>query len=305
MAGGKKAKGKSRQEKGLSSSIAEPNACYCLVCQDAVDDGPAIECDRCKEWCHKGCTKLNAEYFKLLQRNENEILWVCAGCRESDKEHTGERCRLEAKLDRMMKMMEDLTSRLLELEKERTVVSIDEKIEKQVEKKVNEWFVEEREKDKRKLNVIWVNVPESEGDTGEERQKNDLEKVARMVGGISDVPAGDISEPLRLGRRDIGHGKKPRVLRVTVRTEEAKKKLLANAHKLNEGIKDSGKRVYVNHDRTEREREVFRRLRVELDEKKKDDPDLIIRGGKIVKGREQGKNRQENAVKDKDARANH
>ena len=41
--------------------------------------------------------------------------------------------------------------------------------------------------------------------------------------------------------------------------------------------------VYINPDRTEGECKEFRQLREELERRKKDDPNLIIRGGIIVR----------------------
>ena len=77
----------------------------------------------------------------------------------------------------------------------------------------------------------------------------------------------------------IGKDKRPRMLRVTVRNEETKKKLLTNARKIEGKGRD---RVYINQDRTPKEREIFRKLREELMEKRKENPDLVIRDNKIV-----------------------
>ena len=41
-------------------------------------------------------------------------------------------------------------------------------------------------------------------------------------------------------------------------------------------------RVYINQDRTPKEREIFKKLREELMEKRKENPDLVIRDNKTV-----------------------
>ena len=74
------------------------------------------------------------------------------------------------------------------------------------------------------MNVVFVNVPESEADTPEERKKEGLVKIATIVRSTSDVTKDDKTDPTRLGAKMIGKGKRPRMLRVTVRNEETKKK---------------------------------------------------------------------------------
>ena len=69
------------------------------------------------------------------------------------------------------------------------------------------------------------------------------------------------------------------MLSVTMRNEETKKKLLTSARKIEGKGRD---RVYINQDTTPKEREIFKKLREELMEKRKENPDLVIRDNKIV-----------------------
>ena len=152
-------------------------------------------------------------------------------------------------------------------------------LDERIEMKVNEALEEMQEREKRRMNVVFVNVPESEADTPEERKKEDLEKIATIVRTVSDVTKDDMTDPTRLGAKVIGKDKRPRMLRMTVRNEETKKKLLTNARKIEGKGRD---RVYINQDRTPKEREIFRKLREELMEKRKENHDLVIRDNKIV-----------------------
>jgi hypothetical protein len=127
--------------------------------------------------------------------------------------------------------------------------------------------------------------PESEGETADERKQSDLDKVTNLVSKVTDVTKGDFSNPIRLGAWQVGKGIKPRMLKVAVKSEEVKRRVLSNAPKLNDGVREAKDRVYINQDRTERERNDFRKLREELERRKKDEPELVIRGGKIVKGK--------------------
>ena len=74
------------------------------------------------------------------------------------------------------------------------------------------------------MNVVFVNVPESELTHQRRGKKEDLEKIATIVRSISDVTKDDMTDPTRLGAKVIGKDKRPRMLRVTVRNEETKKK---------------------------------------------------------------------------------
>ena len=281
-----------RRKKGASC-----NPWLCVTCDCAVEeDSRSVECGMCRQWCHKTCANLTDETFRVLQKSGDNMWWVCEKCRDSDRVEAG-KSRLEVKVDNLMQMFTTLTARLLEVEQNRTdkVKEIDEKIEEKVEKKVNEVFEETREREKRKLNVVLVNISESDEETAEARKQDDLEKVAKIVSKVTDVTKADFSDPVRLGARQIGQNSRPRILRVTVKSEEVKKRVMTNASKLNEGVAEPKKRVYINHDRTVREREDFRKLREELERRKREEPDLVIKGGKIVKKRKEegGKDRQD------------
>lgn len=246
----------------------------CLKCDEAIDEeSPSIECGMCKQWVHKKCTNLSNDKYKLLQKGGEEIIWACEKCRGRGDEGV-DRSRIEVKVDKMMEMMTVLTQRLLSLEDEKD-------LDAKVEKKVNEALGEMMEREKRKLSIVIVNIPESEGETVDARNKKDKEKVVELVKKVTGLEDVEILSPLRLGARPLGS--KPRLLRVSVTSDEVKKKIMTNARKLNENVNDPKKRVYFNHDRTPKEREDFRQLRSELSERQKFDPELIIRGGKIVK----------------------
>ena len=74
-----------------------------------------------------------------------------------------------------------------------------EMISESVEEKVKEAMNEARERENRKLNVILVNVPESEGESVDERKKGHLEQVGNIAGKITEVGRDDFRDPIRLG----------------------------------------------------------------------------------------------------------
>ena len=83
--------------------------------------------------------------------------------------------RTEAKLDVLTKLLQDTVERLEKLEKANGEKSIDEKIEAAVKRKMTHVLEEAKEKEKRKHNIIVVNLPESLERTSEERKREDEE----------------------------------------------------------------------------------------------------------------------------------
>ena len=135
----------------------------------------------------------------------------------------------------MMKMMNNMVDRLSKIENSQT---IDKKVEDLVEEKVNQTLTEIQEKEKRKLNLVIVNLPENQGETIEETKKNDLGHLTDVLGEV--VPEvkfnNELTNPTRLGPKNIGN--RPRLLKITVKSEDIKKKILANASKLNSSNTD-------------------------------------------------------------------
>jgi len=73
---------------------------------------------------------------------------------------------------------------------------------------------EEKEKSKRKLNIILHNIPESDADTPEVRKEHDTDTVKAIINQHLSIPAS-VSNVTRLGKKSD----KPRLLRIAVATE--------------------------------------------------------------------------------------
>ena len=89
-----------------------------------------------------------------------------------------------------------------------------------------------------------------------------------MVGRIADVPADHLLEPVRLGKLTIGRNARPRLLKLEVRTEESKRKIMKNVYNLNKTVANAKDRIYINNDSTPKEREQMKQLKQELMMKK-------------------------------------
>ena len=116
-----------------------------------------------------------------------------------------------------------MVERLEKLEKANGEKSIDEKIEAAVERKMTHVLDEVKEKEKRKPNIIVVNLPESLERTPKERKREDEERVSELIGKVPDVARSEIGDPIRLGPIRIGKNPRPTLFRMVLRTEEAKK----------------------------------------------------------------------------------
>ena len=139
-----------------------------------------------------------------------------------------------------------------------------------------------RKKEKRKLNIIVANLPESREGSVEERKRDDTDRVRQLVSKITDVPLGDIDEPIRLGQIYIGNNARPRLLRMVVKSVESKEKIMRNVYGLNDGV-PFDQRIYINNDNTPQERAKYKAQKEEMIVRKDNgERDLVIRNLKIV-----------------------
>ena len=238
--------------------LAQQVPWLCLSCENAIEDGQGevtIQCFLCKEFCHKQCCGHTVAQFNAC-RSTNFLQWTCDGC--SDKE-VFVKSQIEAKLDGIFQLLKVMTERLEYLEKNDKVT----KIEETIENKVQEYMQDKEERDKRKLNIIVVNIPESEKESAEERKKDDRDKVRECLSKIPDVNVEEIDNPVRLGAFRIGNNVRPRLLRMEVKTEATKKKVMKGIYNLNAN-KRQDQRIFINNDSTPKEREKIKQLRDEV-----------------------------------------
>ena len=160
-------------------------------------------------------------------------------------------------------------------------------VEKVLSVRSKEATDEEAEKAKRKTNVIVHGLPESHAAEASDREDDDLGLTASMLYEMK-CDKVEVEQAVRLGRRpdveDNADTYKPRPLKLVLKTEEQKVKVLTAARNLRL-IKDGAwKDVFMHADLTMKEREVRRQLVAEMKERKQQgETDLIIVNWKIVK----------------------
>ena len=273
------------KDKGASHdcSFASLIPWQCLVCDEPCEeDRDSLECYNCRQWAHKTCAGLKDEVFKTLTTNTN-LQWTCCPCTDGErKKMTGSEVKLDLLMS-MIPMISKVSERLESMERGLGERKLEEKIEEVVERKLADALEEAKEKEKRKKNLIIVNLKESAKTEIAERKVEDLKEVKKLLSKVAEVGDDDISEPVRLGK--VG-GNKPRMLKVTIKTEEKKREILKKAPQLNTNTTQAKDRVFINPDLTNKEREQERQLRDEKRERERNgEKDLVIRGGRIVKRR--------------------
>ena len=278
----------------------------CQKCGEVIY-GECIECDTCGNWCHarESCCGLNDQLFALV--GDRHIKWVCDVCLDSD---TLEKSSVLAKkLDRIFLMIGSLENRLERMEKngKNQEGQVEEMINKIVDKKLKERLDNMEEKKTIEKNVIFCGINENSL-TAREAKEDDLRRIREISSAICpSIEQSDISEPVRLGRVNIGQEAKPRPIRVTVKTVKQKWDLIKNARHLKEikeicsrdNIQDAEEEesentaarvimeneiIYINPDLTRAERMEQKGLRDELKRRKaQGEMDIMIKGNQIVK----------------------
>lgn len=131
---------------------------------------------------------------------------------------------------------------------------------------VKEMALEEQDKENRRNNIILHRVPESQGQTSEERIKLDTQFSLQLFTAIkSGIAEEDIIRVTRLGKNP-DDSERPRPLLVQLGGRLAKNLIMENVSKL-QHADAKFKKVIVNHDMTKKEREECRVLSEEAKQK--------------------------------------
>ena len=122
---------------------------------------------------------------------------------------------------------------------------------------------EEKEKSKRKLNLIVHNLSESSKESGDDRKQEDIAVTTKLLDKYMEIPA-KVVKAFRIGQRKD----KPRLLKITVSTEQEKAEILWNCTKLrNSNNPNDVKKIFIAPDLTPLEQTANRKLREELKRK--------------------------------------
>lgn len=214
-------------------------------------------------------------------------MWFCFHCRTAppgikgvyksvkklEAKHTNLENRQDKLEDRIIKL-EDLERRVDKLEKDENKIGLkdDDKNQREVlqvaTEVANEIMEEYKEKEKRKLHIVFQNLPECEND------KEEIQRIIREIG-ISAA----MNDTERVGVKREGQH---RTLRMRCDSFEKKKDILGAARKLRDSDSETLKNVYIRPDLTKKEREEAYLRREELRARRREEGTWVIRKNMVV-----------------------
>ena len=147
---------------------------------------------------------------------------------------------------------------------------------------------EVNERAKRKSNLIWFGIPESDAEAAEDRIKYDSEQVESVLNSVFDIDDEDLfSKTRRLGKKK-DDAKNPRPIITTFESSETVNFILRNGRKLGSDENVDHKGVSVKKDMTPLERENHKKLLAIRDQKRAETKQKgteeiwAIRGSRVV-----------------------
>ena len=291
------------QEKKKRSKVKQKSKLVCKggkkVCGIPIDSDECIQCDLCEECFHPRCQELTIDAFRA--RANYDFIWLCLRCRpnfmhvlklgrqiearietaegkilEALKASTPRpenTTQLEDKISEMEKAVaKELKEQKVEVEKalkmHTDLVHSMPKIQTELKKSAQELknIVEKKEdKERREVNIIIHNIPESEASNPEERKKYDSDSFNNVVHALLGDDVNMTTEKvLRLGKkRERQEGEeepKPRLMLVRLKKKEDVEMLMKERFNLSEAGFEN---IYLSRDLSPEERDVQRKLREE------------------------------------------
>ena len=201
---------------------------------------------------------------------------------------------IESEIKSLHTKVGELTERIQQLEAERSAPAPDAPmqcenvvnhqqdisgLQEVIHSTVTSLLSEEKEKERRKLSLIFHRIPESASEDSLERKTHDIEQVCSVLQNYLKVDV-EVESAVRLGKKDPG---KTRLLKVDVSSEKMKKMVLRNSVKLrDESNPDYIKKIFITPDLTPKEQEENKLLREKLFKMNKGGKVFRIKNGQIV-----------------------
>jgi len=268
----------------------------CVTCEKESDTD-CVECDWCGKWQHRECAGLTSVELAALadiwnrQSSDSNVMFFCTVCKPKvtlalkfftdiqDKQEDMNK-RLSEIEDSIKKLQPTESLSQMELSDDNTSDQTQSASQPtvQISEIVNSYINEEKEKSKRRLNVIVHNIVESTSEDAEVRRKHDIDSVSCIFEKHLAASA-NITKAIRIGKR----GDKPRLLKISVASESEKAAVMRNCTKLrNTNLPSIIQRVFITPDLTPKEQTISKKLRAELKELNKDGKKFRIKNWKIV-----------------------
>ena len=274
----------------------------CDVCTNSSDH--LIQCDRCMIWHCCTCGKVSERLITVLDEFK-ELHWFCHKCDAiaidaiqafNPTESTPRPDILSAVTGvittAIQSLQEALKTTINDLVSAKTTHDVPQNtqsvpvhgdsrsLSRDVPEDLAFKMVDEyKDRERRKLNLIFRNVPESQVKEPASRVADDIKLVSEITKEIG-VDHVEVVNAVRLGQRK-NDSSVSRLLRVQVSNLNVKRDILSNAKKLRNVKREPFKGIYINPDLSIKERNAQKELRDEL-KRRKDAGEAHL---KIVRGR--------------------
>jgi len=239
------------------------------------------------ECLHFFCSSCEGEVFNLINKKSPDVSTVA--CSQSGLLSAVTDTISTAINNLQTAMQATITSLLDRSENQEQSMTVDDQStcvpslrHSEISQAVSSVLNEEKEKSKRKLNIILHNIPESDAEDVAVRRQHDEDTAKAVINQHLDIPAS-ITEPIRLGKKCD----KPRLLRITVGSSEEKTRILRNCTKIRSVSEPEYlKKIFITPDLTKKEREENKVLRNRLKEMNNGHNNYQIKNGRIVPRRQ-------------------
>ena len=238
-----------------------PKDSTCLGCNKKFTKSDyCVQCVVCSLWIHKTCSGLSDEGFKFISdqiQATGMAYWACKSCTTYAMGINHRVKQMEEKMEAMQHSMNANTAAVKEVEHkverlDSAIQKKDEAVEKIVKKSELSIYDEMRERESRRLNVVFHGIGEKErveGDTGKDRAAWDKKSCGNILEALNlDMTEEAVKFCRRLGEK----GEEPRPLLAGFYTEMERSKLLRNANKLEKTVFSN---VNVSADLTKKQRD--------------------------------------------------
>ena len=266
-------------KKGISNDLLYDS---CRECSYLVKVGePGVTCDKCEIWYHVECVGISEDEYRCMLKDANlaspKFHWYCRFCKQKCIEAVSKVDLLETQTRNLATKVEKLSER---------VNTIESSMSKSVKENVRSSLDERADIERRKHNLIVLNMAESNIDGASawytaKKKEADLALFSEIAESSLDIEASllNITDNVRLGaKRNDG---KPRPLKVTFRDMNIKREVLGKAKLLRN---TRHRNIYINPDLTPEQRKADSELRKHLKNRRNEgETDIYISKGKIVK----------------------
>ena len=265
MVGGRTAEAEREREKEREKERRQ----LCVGCKKKFTKTDyCVSCGMCMYWYHKSCAGLSDEVYKCIENHckDAPTFWNCTPCTTYIRGITSKMKDLEGKVDAVARHQEEQDSEIM---KAHNRIDDTNQAVKQLENRLDSEtagtsvFQELRERNARRLNVVFYGIGESPSESMKERQEWDRQSCANVFRALK-LNLGPRS--VRYVRRIGEKGNRPRPLLAGMFNINDKELLLDNARNL----KDTHfKNVGISADLTPMELKEERDLVAQAEERNK------------------------------------